>query len=150
MSTMFFSPLNSAVVQTIPAGLLTSKSTGRSFPPTMVPSTSTWSPGRIFCPMAGSSPFTVTRPSSTMRSASLLEQIPASLRYLFKRIPVSSIVIPALRSGFITGFQYNKNVRHCQAGFRECTLSVCHGHSIHGRQKGPGFLRAPYRKGKYD
>ena len=44
---------------------------------------------KTFIPMDAVLPSTVTFPSSIRRSASRREQIPASLRYLFKRIPLS-------------------------------------------------------------
>ena len=81
----------SEVVQTIPRGLLTAKSTGASLPDTATPSHATRCPGISFCPTSATRPSIVTRPSAIRRSASRREQMPASLKKRFKRIPSGGI-----------------------------------------------------------
>ena len=87
-------------MQTIPLGLFTIRNTGFSFSPTGFPSQTTFCPGRICIPITAISPSTRTFPSSTSLSASLLEQTPASLRYLFKRIVPSKLLLPFIHNLF--------------------------------------------------
>jgi hypothetical protein len=84
-------------VHTTPLGLLTASRTfsglvvfpgsrSRFSAATICPPLTTLCPSRIFIPMTAGSPSTVTFPSKIRRSACLREQIPMSLKYLFKRI----------------------------------------------------------------
>ena len=83
-----------SVVQTIPTGLLKARYTCFcSIGFVMIcPSTSTWSPSSTFVPISGTFPLILTFPSSISLSATLLEQQPTSLKYLFILVAIRSKV----------------------------------------------------------
>ena len=88
-STIFSARSLSEVVHTIPLGLLTARSTGRSPPVTRLPPhTISWE-GNTRIPVDARFPSTNTSPAAILRSASRREQTPASLKYLFRRIPLT-------------------------------------------------------------
>ena len=91
----FFSLLSS--VQTIPAGLYTARTVFSVLLLTTFFPTRTSCPSSTFMPGAAVFPSTVTIPDSISLSASLLEQTPASLKYLFSLIilqyPADTVIL---------------------------------------------------------